>query len=180
MNIEWGSVADWVSAVATFSAVVTSLYLANRSMKPKVEILTNEVNISDYEQESADVITQNDGIEIVVLCTTETPVLLKSCHLVKRNSCMWILPSVTTSKEELNDFFYNSSENELQSEVNFMKPLFRVVHKKELLEFVGQTGGISSVRFIFTDFKGRKYETKNLKRLLKSFEKAESQKDEVN
>lgn len=180
MNIEWGSVADWVSAFATLSAVMTSLYLANRSMKPKVEILFSEVNISDYEQESADVLSQNDGIEIVVLCTTETPVLLKSCHLVKRNSCLWILPSITTSKEELNDFFYNSHENELKSEVNFMKPLFRVMHKNELLEFVGHIGGISSVRFIFTDFKGRKYKSKNLKRLLKSFEETEIQKDEMN
>lgn len=180
MNIEYGSVADWASATVTFLAVVTSLYLANRSMKPKVEISSSEVNISDYKQESAGVITQNDGIEIVVLCTKETPLLLKSCHMVKRDFRLWILPSIKTSKEEFNEFFYNSHEKELQSEVNFIKPLIRVVYKKELLGFVRNTGGISSVRFTFTDFKGRKYKTKNLKKLLKKFEEVESQKDDTN
>ena len=29
LNIEWGSVADWVSGIGTFAAVIVSLYLAN-------------------------------------------------------------------------------------------------------------------------------------------------------
>ena len=36
LNIEWGSVADWVSGIGTFAAVIVSLYLANHRKRPRI------------------------------------------------------------------------------------------------------------------------------------------------
>lgn len=33
LSVEWGSVADWVSGIETFAAVIVSLYLANHKKK---------------------------------------------------------------------------------------------------------------------------------------------------
>ena len=47
LNIEWGSVADWASAVGTILAVGISLYLANHKKRPKLIYdprFRNEIN----------------------------------------------------------------------------------------------------------------------------------------
>lgn len=36
LSVEWGSVADWVSGIGTFAAVIVSLYLANRKKRPRI------------------------------------------------------------------------------------------------------------------------------------------------
>ena len=36
LSVEWGSVADWVSGIGTFAAVIVSLYLANHRKRPRI------------------------------------------------------------------------------------------------------------------------------------------------
>lgn len=51
LSVEWGSVADWVSGIGTFAAVIVSLYLANHKKRPKLifKPLLNDKNECELE-----------------------------------------------------------------------------------------------------------------------------------
>lgn len=64
-EINWGSVADWVSGVASFSAVVTALYLSREAQRVRLHGICGHRQLFEKNRETRDFISifvTNTGI----------------------------------------------------------------------------------------------------------------------
>jgi hypothetical protein len=56
-EINWGSIADWVSGIASFSAVVTALYLSKEAQRIRLHGLCGHRKLFEQSRETRDLIS---------------------------------------------------------------------------------------------------------------------------
>lgn len=152
MNIEWGSVADWVSAVATFSAVITSLHLARSQSRTKAKIILSKH-------------IESNKITVRVINKKPIPLGITTCWVVKKKIIL---------KEEIgefNQFTYQSYLKENVMDGMIFIPAYKHIDffiYKEDIEKLSEQAIIDKCWLEVEDIYGRKHKSPKLKEVLRS------------
>jgi len=156
MNIEWGSVADWVAAFATFSAVITSLHLARSQSRTKAKI-----NLLEH--------IESNKITVRVINKKPIPLGITTC---------WVVKKKIISKEEIEEcdqFIYRFSSKENAKENVMDGMIFIPAHKhidffvyKEDIKKLSKQANVDKCWLEVEDIYGRKHKSPKLKEVLGS------------
>lgn len=106
----WSMVGTWVAGLATTIAVITSLWLASSTRKPKVIL---ELSLSTYGSAALKVINTSELTATIDSVTLVTSRWRKKRHVSSKHDDLIKEPLSTRSKEELNQ------ENTIQPNGSF-------------------------------------------------------------
>ena len=152
MNIEWGSVAGWVSAAATFSAVITSLHLARSQSRTKAKIILSEH-------------IESDKINVRVINKKPIPLGITTCWVVKKKMIS------KEGIEECDQFIYQSySEERVIDGTRFIpahKHIDFFIYKEDIRK-LSEQAIIDKCWLEVEDIYGRKHKSPKLKEVLRS------------